>query len=180
MGDSELNCPNCGAPLDLSSYKCPGCGRDVASFVPTRGATPAPPPAEGAQSRIGEFRILRTIGRGGMGTVYEAYQESMRRRVALKVLNPAAPLSSREASGFEREAWIAGSLSHPNIVKVYGQGVVGTTRYIAMELVEGGSLAAAIREAKGERDPRSASESTSRSGHIRKICLLYTSPSPRD
>ncbi len=104
MGDLELKCPTCGAPLDSSCWKCSACGEDVACLVPTEvGALPVLP-AEDAQSRIGEFRILRTIGRGGMGTVYEAYQESMHRRVALKVLNAGSPLSSNEVSRFEREA----------------------------------------------------------------------------
>jgi hypothetical protein len=173
VSDQALKCPTCGALLDLSSYMCPGCGRDVASFAPTQEATAAPPLAEGAYSRIGEFRILRTIGRGGTGTVYEAYQESMHRRVALKVIDAATPLSSSGASRFEREAWIAGSLSHPNIVKVYGQGAVGTTRYIAMELVEGESLAAVIREAKADRTAHSASDSTLRSGHIQKTVSMF-------
>jgi serine/threonine-protein kinase len=97
----------------------------------------------------------------------------MHRRVALKVIDAATPLSSSGASRFEREAWIAGSLSHPNIVKVYGQGAVGTTRYIAMELVEGESLAAVIREAKADRTAHSASDSTLRSGHIQKTVSMF-------
>ena len=173
MGDREAKCPTCGAPLESSSYKCSGCGRDVASFAPTRGDAPAVLPPEATPSRIGEFQILRTIGRGGMGTVYEAYQESMHRRVALKVLNAALPLASNEVARFEREAWIGGRLSHPNIVRVYGQGAVGTTRYIAMELVEGESLAAAIEEAKRERAAHSPSDSILRTGYIRKMVSMF-------
>ena len=82
-----------------------------------------------------------------MGTVYAAYQESMHRNVALKILEDA-PVFSEGASRFEREAWIAGRLSHPNIVKVHAYGVARNARHIAMELIEGPSLHEEIREAK--------------------------------
>ncbi len=173
MSDPAPKCSACGKMLDLTSSRCPGCGRDVADQAPTEAGTGPRPSAAGPQSLIGEFRILRTIGSGGMGIVYEAYQESMHRRVALKVLNVASPLSSTDEARFEREAWVAGSLSHPNIVKVYGQGTVGATRYIAMELVEGESLAAAIRETKANRASHPESDSTLRSGHIRKTVSLF-------
>jgi len=79
--------------------------------------------------------------------VYAAYQGSMHRNVALKILEDAS-LSTEGASRFEREAWIAGSLSHPNIVKVHAYGIAGNARYIAMELIDGPSLHEEIREAK--------------------------------
>jgi hypothetical protein len=108
-----------------------------------------------------------------MGTVYEAYQESMHRRVALKVLNAESPLSSTEVSRFEREAWIGGRLSHPNIVRVYSQGTAGTVHYIAMELVDGESLTAAIQEARRQRTTQPPSDSNSCTSRIRQTVSMF-------
>src|SRR3954451_15820326 len=65
---------------------------------------PEPPLRAGPPQRLGEYRIVREIGRGGMGVVYEAEQESLGRRVALKVLPPGALAGDREVSRFQREA----------------------------------------------------------------------------
>ena len=86
-----------------------------------RHRRPARSPAR-RPGRLGDFRLLREIGRGGMGVVYEAEQESLGRRVALKVL-PAAPLlDPRQVRRFEREARSAARLHHTNIVPVFGVG----------------------------------------------------------
>jgi len=90
--------------------------------------------------RLGHFRIDATLGSGGMGTIYRAYDESMKRPVALKVLHSSLEISQRAQSRFVREAWIAGQLDHPNIVKVYSRGEENNVSYLAMELAEGGSL----------------------------------------
>jgi hypothetical protein len=71
---------------------------------------------------LGDFRIIRQIGRGGMGVVYEAEQLSMGRRVALKVLPFAAVLDSKQLARFNNEAHAAGQLHHQNIVPVYSVG----------------------------------------------------------
>jgi serine/threonine protein kinase len=81
---------------------------------------------------IGDFRVIRQIGRGGMGIVYEAWQTSMDRPVALKVLPAGLLADLRSVARFEREARIAGRLEHLNIVTVYGLGVEGNTPYYAM------------------------------------------------
>lgn len=94
----------------------------------------APPP------NLGDYRIVREVGRGGMGVVYEAEQVSMGRRVALKVLFPNI-LSTRSArKRFEREARVTGRLHHTNIVTVYGMGQEAGYLYFAMELVRGEPL----------------------------------------
>jgi len=90
--------------------------------------------------KLGHFRIDATLGSGGMGTIYRAYDESMKRPVALKVLHSSLEISQRAQSRFVREAWIAGQLDHPNIVKVYYRGEENNVSYLAMELAEGGSL----------------------------------------
>ncbi|MBI4601057.1 MAG: protein kinase [Planctomycetes bacterium] len=90
---------------------------------------------------IGDYRLLCRIGRGGMGVVYEAWQGSMDRRVALKVLPPGAADDDRAFQRFLREAKAAGKLSHPSIVGVHAMGLEGETPYYAMELIDGESLA---------------------------------------
>jgi len=90
--------------------------------------------------RYGDFEVIREIGRGGMGIVFEALQVSCDRRVALKILLPGLILDQRTFKRFEREAKIAASLRHPNLVPVYAMGVEGGTPYYAMELAEGETL----------------------------------------
>ncbi len=89
---------------------------------------------------LGDFRILREIGRGGMGTVYLAEQISLRRTVALKVLHPGVSLNANVVRRFHREAEAAGRLRHPNIVQVFAVGEQDGTHFFAMEYVQGESL----------------------------------------
>jgi serine/threonine protein kinase len=98
--------------------------------------------------RLGPFRILRELGRGGMGVVYEALQEDPRRRVAVKVLPAATGHVTIER--FRREAQALAALQHPGIVAVHTAGVEGSLLYYAMELVEGQDLDACIEEALRE------------------------------
>ena len=94
---------------------------------------------------LGDYRLLRELGRGGMGVVYEAEQPSLSRRVALKVLPFAAVLDSQRLQRFKNEAVAAASLDHPNIVSVYSVGCDRGVHYFAMQLIEGQSLAEAIQ-----------------------------------
>ncbi len=91
-------------------------------------------------SHLGEYRIVREIGRGGMGIVYEAEQESLGRRVALKVLPPGAFENARQVERFRREARAAARLHHTNIVPVFGVGQEGDTHYYVMQHIEGRPL----------------------------------------
>ena len=93
---------------------------------------------------LGDFRILREIGRGGMGVVYEAEQTSLGRRVALKILPFAGILDGRQLQRFKNEARAAATLSHPHIVPVYFVGVERGVHYFAMQLIDGCSLAYVI------------------------------------
>ncbi|NOG55692.1 MAG: protein kinase [Planctomycetes bacterium] len=97
---------------------------------------------------LGEYRIVREIGRGGMGVVYEAIQTSLGRRVALKVLPPAAILSGAAPQRFVREASTAGRLHHTNIVPVYAVGHIDDIRYYAMQYIDGQSLSDHVRALK--------------------------------
>jgi serine/threonine protein kinase len=120
--------------------------------VPLRQAIQAHQPKPGAlpageytaPRELGDFRILREVGRGGMGVVYEAEQLSLGRRVALKVLPFAATMDPRHLQRFQNEARAAASLEHPHIVPVYGVGCERGVHYYAMKFIDGLSLAEII------------------------------------
>jgi len=90
-----------------------------------------------APKQLGDFRIVREIGRGGMGIVYEAIQQSLRRRVALKTINTANSEREKNRDRFRREAEAAAGLHHTNIVQVYGSGEDHGLLYYAMQLIDG-------------------------------------------
>ncbi len=90
--------------------------------------------------RLGDFRIVRELGRGGMGVVFEAEQESLDRRVAVKVLPQSSLLSRRQLQRFHREAQTAAGLHHTNVVPVFGVGEEGGYHYIVMQLIPGVGL----------------------------------------
>jgi serine/threonine protein kinase len=95
---------------------------------------------------FGDFELTRELGRGGMGTVWEANQISLGRRVALKILSPHIAISPTSLKRFQREAEAGARLTHRNIVAVHAVGEDEGTHYIAQELVEGGvSLADRIK-----------------------------------
>jgi serine/threonine protein kinase len=91
-------------------------------------------------ARLGDFEIVRELGRGGMGVVYEARQVSLNRRVALKVLSGSLGLTPRAVQRFQREAEAAAQLHHTNIVPVHATGEQNGTHFYAMELIDGPSL----------------------------------------
>jgi serine/threonine protein kinase len=95
---------------------------------------------------LGDFRIVREIGKGGMGVVYEAEQLSLHRRVALKVLPFAAALDTRQLQRFKNEAQAAACLHHSNIVPIYAVGCDRGVHYYAMQLIDGQSLAEVIEQ----------------------------------
>ena len=89
---------------------------------------------------IGDYQLVREIGRGGMGVVYEAYQVSLRRRVALKILPFTVANDAKQISRFKNEAQAAAQVQHPNIVPVYAVGEENGVHYYVMQLIEGQSL----------------------------------------
>lgn len=110
----------------------------------------APPEGDRPPARVvGDFRIVREVGRGGMGVVYEAEQMSLGRFVALKLLPPQLT-AGRERAGFLREAKTAAKLHHTNIVPVFGFGEADGTPYYAMQFIRGQGLDAVIEELKGQ------------------------------
>jgi hypothetical protein len=96
--------------------------------------------------RLGEYRILREVGRGGMGIVYEAVQESLGRHVALKVFPAPGLLTPTHLERFRREAKAAAQLHHTNIVPVFGVGESQGVHYYAMQFIQGQGLDAVLKE----------------------------------
>ncbi|QDV42575.1 Serine/threonine-protein kinase PrkC [Stieleria neptunia] len=87
--------------------------------------------------QLGDYRIVREIGRGGMGVVYEAEQESLGRHVALKILPQRLMADSKQRRRFKREARAAARLHHTNIVPVFGVGEADGISYYAMQFISG-------------------------------------------
>ncbi len=117
----------------------PGISQDEAGPAQTAGEAPA-------SGFLGDFRLIREVGRGGMGVVYEAEQLSLGRRVALKVLPLAAMMDPRHLQRFHNEARAAAVLHHTNIVPVYAVGSERGVHYYAMQFIDGRTLAAVIDE----------------------------------
>jgi serine/threonine protein kinase/WD40 repeat protein len=91
-------------------------------------------------TRLGDYRIIREIGRGGMGVVFEAVQESLGRRVAIKCLSTTPFLTERHLKRFRQEARAIAKLHHSHIVEVYGLAVQNGLHYFAMQFVDGCGL----------------------------------------
>jgi len=133
---------------------CETCLALVAGAVGTHSAAPeralgrlgqTPPLEKG--SAVGRYLILNLVGRGGMGEVYAAYDPKLDRRVALKLLNEraASPVS---AARLLREAKATARLSHPSVVAIYDAGEIGDRVFLAMEFVEGQTLADWLAESQ--------------------------------
>jgi WD40 repeat protein/serine/threonine protein kinase len=119
------------------------------------GPEGAPALAEGQPlERLGDYRILREIGRGGMGIVYEAEQVSLGRHVALKVLPAQHLLDPRQLGRFQREAKAAARLHHTHIVPVYGVGESSGLHYYVMQFIQGQGLDQVLEELRGLRQAR--------------------------
>ena len=131
-------------------------GLDLVHTAGPRLRDPAPPPAAAEPpAALGDFRIVRELGRGGMGVVYEAVQLSLGRRVALKVLPFAAGLDARQLQRFKNEAQAAAHLHHQNIVPVYAVGEDRGVHFYAMQLIGGQNLAAVVEDLR-RREPGGA------------------------
>src|SRR5262245_32023787 len=123
--------------------------------APTGSAQPAYP-----VNPLGDFQIIREVGSGGMGVVYEAVQLSLGRRVALKILPFAAALDAKHLQRFKAEAHAAAQLHHANIVPVYAVGCERGTHFYAMQLIEGRTVDAVIAELRGAAVPPSPGGTT--------------------
>jgi serine/threonine protein kinase len=122
-------CPHCDALIDTSECEpldvvyCPNCGQRVA-----------------VSCQISHYQVIEVAGKGGMGVVYKAYDPSLDRYVALKLLSKSQSNDTRLIELLENEAAITASITDPNVVRVYGTGRDRGRFFLAMELVEKGSL----------------------------------------
>jgi tRNA A-37 threonylcarbamoyl transferase component Bud32 len=121
-------CPRCGTCYDTGAGRC---AQEGANLVPMHLP----------RLLAGRYKLERRRGRGGMGTVYEALDTALERRVAVKVIRDDLVGSAEAAERFRREARVAASFAHPNVVTVYDFGVAADTRaFLVMELLDGSSL----------------------------------------
>ncbi len=122
-------CPSCGGSIDVSGELpfaqifCPHCSQGMR-----------------ARKMFNNFELVELIGEGGMGSVFKAYDHSLERMVALKVLRREMSAKEEEKAKLEQEARITASVNHPHVVRVYSFGEANGQFYLAMELVEKGSL----------------------------------------
>ncbi len=138
--DTEAFCAE--QPADLREELRERC-RALEILYRPHDAGGGPSESEGAEAgrRFGDFRVLRELGRGGMGIVYLVWQESLRRQVALKVLTRSRSASRMQLARFHQEALAAARLKHPGIVPVYAVGETDGSHWFAMEYVPGTTLA---------------------------------------
>ncbi len=129
--------------------------------------------------QIGDFRVERRLGSGGMGVVYQAVQLSLNRRVALKVLPFRAGVGVSAVERFHREARAAAKLRHPNIVTIHAEGAESHLCYFAMEMIEGENLDQIIKDMRAARslgtvpvDPSIPSQDAEASAPPRPYCPL--------
>jgi eukaryotic-like serine/threonine-protein kinase len=150
-------CPSCGAPLprDAAEGLCPAClmalaidpvsrtvGTQDLTVLSPSGASadvPAGVPGLAADQVFGPYRIVRLLGRGGMGDVYEAEQRATGRRLALKLLRGRLR-SANDRARFLHEGQLAASISHPHTVYIFGSEEIDGVPVISMELLPGGTL----------------------------------------
>jgi tetratricopeptide (TPR) repeat protein/predicted Ser/Thr protein kinase len=141
-------------PLAEYQAESPSRANEIASwFERYEREEPAEEPLA-ARDRVGRYRVVREIGRGGQGVVYLARDETLRRDVAVKILTGLGALSADRVRRFLREAEVASRLQHPGIAAVYELGTDGRVPFIAMRYVEGRTLV------EGAKEPLDVEEST--------------------
>jgi WD40 repeat protein len=132
-------CPN-GHPVTAGETTCPRCHTVLE-------VEPFPQKTEAALPSVPGYEIVRVLGRGGMGIVYEALQVGLKRHVALKMILAGPHADPAELARFQAEAEAVARLLHPNIVQVFEVGAHQRQPYLTLEFVGGGSLADRLRGA---------------------------------
>ena len=145
--------PALGLELEVTQHSAEravssGSRQNSASMISENDTTSVP-------ERLGGYRVLRLLGRGAMGTVYEAKQISLDRLVALKTIRGRLAENPASLARFTREAYAAAQLTHHNVVQIYDFGEDAGLHFFSMEWVRGGPLDHLIRE-KGRLEPRLA------------------------
>lgn len=152
---TKPTCARCGEPITPGARFCMKCGSDVSGEqggVPTAMMPAAKDENDELlellkQATLGDYEILRELGRGGMATVYLAHDIALDRKVALKVMSPALALMGEGmAERFKREARTAASLSHPNIIPIFAVKSYQKTLFFVMKFIAGRSLESLIKD----------------------------------
>jgi serine/threonine protein kinase len=159
---NSIFCKNCGNVLNAGAAFCGNCGTSIeteaavaTATTPTAAAGVPPisltPSSDGdsllnmVKAELGkDYRIERELGRGGMAVVFRGVETALERTVAIKVVPPDSANVGQAAERFKREAKLAASLDHPNIIPVYRVGQAGPLHYMAMKFVEGRAVDAII------------------------------------
>ena len=141
--EPRKRCPACGTEYPLTKKFCRYDGEKLVEMK-----APKPPAIDATQMSpvvIGQYRCFARLGEGGMGVVYKAQHVHLKRLSAIKVLLPQTALLPDAVQMFRREAQLASSINHPNIVIIYDYGELDTSLfYLAMEFIAGASLAEVI------------------------------------
>src|SRR5262245_23304312 len=177
LADEFLERVNAGERPDVEEYarRHPEVAGFVRQMFPALLLLRVPPtepgsPGEEAEAEaagrgcLGDFRIVREVGRGGMGVVYQAEQVSLGRRVALKVLPFASALDERQLARFRNEAQAAAGLHHSNIVPVHAVGCERGVHYYAMQFIDGHTLAEVISALRRQSEPGQAAAGAETAG----------------
>ncbi len=165
-----MTCQDCGFVLPEGSFFCPGCGHRVAKTGVATG-TATPPPPETAETILRDsdvvrpvsantsslppgtafgtrYRILHRLGAGGMGVVYQAWDEELGIPVALKLIRPESltdPDAAKQMERrFKRELVLARQVTHKHVVRIHDLGELGGVKYLTMPFIDGQNLAAII------------------------------------
>jgi serine/threonine-protein kinase len=146
-----MNCTSCGAPLSPSTAFCPTCGaptRDpsAATVAIDVAAMEDPLLVKVREALAPYYEVEKELGRGGMAVVYRGKERGLEREVAIKVLPPEMALQGGTAERFRREARLAASLEHQNIIPVYRVGEEQGLIYMAMKFVRGRGLDSIIEQ----------------------------------
>lgn len=137
-------CPKCQTDNPETKKFCGDCGTDLGLSIDVPGVTktietPYPQFSPG-KSLANRYKIIKELGKGGMGEVYLAEDTNLKRRVAIKVLPQPFALDKERLSRFEREARFLASLNHPNIATIHGLEKSDNQQFLVMELIEGETL----------------------------------------
>ncbi|MGA9656477.1 MAG: serine/threonine-protein kinase, partial [Polyangia bacterium] len=134
-------CTHCGESHPSDASRCPVTGKEIGGTVPSAGLTIG-------QSLEGKYKIIREIGRGAMGVVYEGLHIALDRRVAVKTLRQEMSNDADLATRFEREARAASAIGHPHIIDVFDLGrTPDGLLFMVMELLDGKPLTALLQQA---------------------------------
>jgi serine/threonine protein kinase len=155
---AQLNCSNCGNVLPGPELPCTRCL--LVSGVEAMEQRPLGPgflddlPMPGDSMVIADkYRVLETLGRGGMGVVYKAWQENLDRTVAVKTISAGVHASEVQKERFQREAKVVATLCHAAIVAIYDWGQDGGVPFFSMEYVEGRDLSKVLRDGVLNAEP---------------------------